>query len=80
MICCCCVRECQSFGEVRQQYNAVTDAHDQHRAPVMAMMETAQAHGHTQPVVVFTDNPQKDKRALMSAIPSLQAHQVSSYI
>lgn len=66
-----------SFGEVRQQYNAVTDAHDQHRAPIKAMLETAKAYGHTPPAVVFTDNPQQDKRELLSAIPALQERQVS---
>lgn len=63
-------------GEVRQQFNAISEGGDQQAIPISEMLKTAIAHGQNLPEVMFTDNPANDKRALMAAIPSLQQQQV----
>ena len=59
----CLVTSTNKTGEVRSQFHAVTDSHDQMGSEMEACMNTSEAHGHSLP----TDNPQRDKSFFCNA-------------
>ena len=59
------------LGEVRLQFHAVTDSHDQMRSAIQAYKNTCNSHGHKLPTHVFTDNPHRDKGFFCEMFDSL---------
>jgi hypothetical protein len=62
-------------GEIRMQFDVVTDGHDQFGGPLAELLKTLTAYGHPHPSLLFTDNPSKDDAYFKSRLPSLQTAQ-----
>ena len=60
-------------GEIRIQFHAGTDAHDQYVNPIQWFLETARAYNLCEPKLLFTDNPSHDKKFFLENMPSLAA-------
>ena len=48
-------------GEIRIQFHAVTDGHDQMRGAITSFLKTTTEHGQKMPMFLFADNPSGDR-------------------
>ena len=62
-------------GEVRLQFQVVTDAHDQMERPLLAMVQTLNALNQPQTELIFTDKPSEDREFFLRLMPSLRESQ-----
>ena len=59
-------------GEVRIQFHAVSDAHDQYETPLDAFKKTTEEYGLPQPRIVSVDNPISDCNLFLCKFESLR--------
>ena len=64
-------------GEVRLQFQIVTDGHDQMERALQAMVETLNTLNQPQPELVATDKPFDDKHFFLRMLASLRAKQAA---
>ena len=60
------------YGEIRIQFNVVTDGQDQFRGVLEDFNNTISMYGHKQPYLVVTNYPVNDKQFFFEMIPSLK--------
>ncbi|KAF8133168.1 hypothetical protein K438DRAFT_1998221 [Mycena galopus ATCC 62051] len=62
---------CMSGFYIRAQALTLTKGHDERLGPLMGIAASAKLYGYSDPAVVYSDDPVKDKSMLLTAFPTL---------
>ncbi|KAJ6616822.1 hypothetical protein B0H10DRAFT_2219161 [Mycena sp. CBHHK59/15] len=62
---------CMSGFSVHAQALTLTKGHDERLGPLMGIAASAKLYGYSDPAVVYSDDPVKDKSMLLAAFPTL---------
>ncbi|KAJ7088237.1 hypothetical protein C8R43DRAFT_1142287 [Mycena crocata] len=62
---------CMTSHYIRAQALTLTKAHEERLGPLMGIAASAKKYGYSDPTVVYSDDPVKDKSMLYAAFPSL---------
>ncbi|KAJ7148561.1 hypothetical protein C8R43DRAFT_521445 [Mycena crocata] len=62
---------CMNSRGIRGQALTLTKSHEERIGPLRAIAKSVKLYGFEDPLVVFTDDPLKDKRLIYDAFPSL---------
>ncbi|KAJ7866109.1 hypothetical protein B0H13DRAFT_2352691 [Mycena leptocephala] len=62
---------CMSSFYIRAQALTLTKGHEERLGPLMGIAASAKRYGYSDPAVVYSDDPMKDKAMLLAAFPSL---------
>jgi uncharacterized coiled-coil DUF342 family protein len=65
------------YDEIRQQFYAVTELHDQLSKPLRELRNTQESYGQAGPDLAYPDNPRRDEDLLLNTFPSLAKRQAA---
>ncbi|KAK3271924.1 hypothetical protein CYMTET_19751 [Cymbomonas tetramitiformis] len=72
----CLITGTNEVGDIRVQFHAVTDGHDQMEQALAAFLQTVEQYGQPPVELLATDKPAEDKAFFLRALPSLQSKQL----